>query len=411
MAESVGEIKPFEQRIDTLAQLTKHLPTEKSKQLLTRHHLKEHYEQNSPYLPTIGLEVETFRSRMPSGELDFDAIAEVEAAGIKRDKGDSFPVKGKEGKWEVALEAVQGTQVLLMREIQELQKRGLIHLTPKVSETRYRSSYPVHFTLGKLKRDFPDLFSRKDRMFFEGDHYTEDELRTTIDDWVQYKDNSKHENVWKREHMFSDCYVLARIFDATLYTTSPQRLTSPYNSWKGDEPLGGYAQKGFSGVKSRDEDGKGFEAIEFRTQELWGENAPISLDRLTNNAKYIGGAVLSFQKIPMTDRDKIISLELDGKFEEAEKIVETCTEYTLPKDKDLALQWLKLRKEVIDIFNNHGLTNPGHEYWGTEFRQLAAVLELESRKLVEGEKNMISEIRSLATKYRRKIIQILDSDK
>lgn len=417
MPKSYFDVPSYSERVTPLQNMIADLPKERQKSILENHNVELLALLPSPYYPSLGMEVETFSSRYPERRLPTEKIDRVEQMGLRRDKGDSYPVKGKENKWEVVLEPVVGSQIILMRELQQLHRLGLIDLTSKldlkdkVSARQYweMTYYPTHVTVGGVKRDFPSLMARKDVIRFEDDHYTEADLRTSLSDWTEFNEPSKKMEGWQRKHMFSDCFILARLLDSTLYATSPDRLSGPFDNWKDGDEIKGYAQKGFSGVKSRDEDGENaIDAIELRTSELSGDNAFQNMDRFLASAKVIGASLRSFQKLPMNVRDEIINLQIEGNYEDAVNLVNTSPEFDLPCDRDLALQWLDLRTKLIDIFESHGLDNPGHEYWGTEFRKFSALLRLEQIKFENKEPNMISEVRSLVISKKSKITSIID---
>lgn len=190
-----------------------------------------------------------------------------------------------------------------------------------------------------------------------------------------------------------------------MYATSPERIVEPYSHYIDGEHLGSHANKGFSGVKGRsaDKGGRGMEAIELRTSELWGTESMGGLQRYLNSGEAIGSMLMSYQKMPMEMRDQIIGLEREGKLVEAREVVEKFSGYDLENDQELALSWWDLRKQFVELFGKHGVPDPSTEYWDTEFRGFSKVLAREEKKMMNGNSdNMITKARALVINARAK---------
>lgn len=409
-----GTIKPYSERKVTLANLLSKLSAEYARRIHERLKLKEKSENPSAYFPTLGVEVETFDIQHPNKEFPYDEIAMVEEAGIKKDVEDSFPTKNKQHKWEVAFEPVWGTSVLLMREAQQLIHRGIIRLVPRVSFADGRDHSlsrhcPVHITLGRIKRDFPPDRYRRDCIIFEGDQVDKYDMHTPLSDWTEFDIEEFKDGGWRRKYAYSDCFLFARLFDCTLFTTSPERIISPVYKLKKANRFKGPLEKGYSGVKAREPlDEHGMPAIEIRTCELFGERAFEGLARYLKSAESIGALLISYQKLPMELRDRIIESDLDGKHKKAEKIIDTFKGFDLEHDREFAKHWLMLRREFVQVCLKYGVPNPWSEYWSDEFKTFANVLKREEKKLENHEDNLITDTRKLLVKYRAYVSDKLD---
>jgi hypothetical protein len=389
--------------VGTLQSLIKDLPQEKQERLLNSHHLMEKLHNPSPYLPTSGLEAETFTLHFPAQVLPLESIAKVEEMGIKRDKNDSFPSKNKENKWEASLEPVEGSYLLLARELSELRRHGALRLNEKLSYEgkplrTLKYFVPIHVTFGKIKRDFPPRMLREDVMRFMDEKYPISRLRTKIEDWREHDGVFNEQDGWHRKFKQSDCFAFARMLDSTLYATSPERVVEPYVDYDEEKSLTSHACKGFSGVTDRspDGEGRGMYAIELRTSELWGINSLNGLQRYLNSGEAIGAMLVAYQNMPMEMRDVVIELEKSARFEEAKSIVESFNGYELPKDRELAIMWWETRKKFSELFAEYGIPDLSLEYWDTEFTCFAQVLTVEEKKMLSGDKeNFVTKSRQI----------------
>jgi hypothetical protein len=397
-----------ENRVATLQNLIKDLPQERQERVLNFNHLMEKLHHPSPYLPTSGLEAETFAVQAPAKVLPYAEIAEVEGMGIVRDTNDSFPSKNKENKWEASLEPVEGSYLLLVRELDELRRHGALNLNEKVFYKgkpirTIKYFVPIHVTFGKIRRDFPPRMLREDVIRFSDQKYPISRLRTKLSDWREHDMIVNKQEGWRRRYKQSDCFAFARMLDATLYATSPERVMEPYVDFDEDKSLTSHACKGFSGVTERspDGEGRGMHAIELRTSELWGIEAVGGLQRHLNSGEAIGAMLIAYQKMPMEMRDDVIELEQAGKDEEALTLVANYEGYELPKDRELAIKWWETRKDFAKLFEEYGIPDPSTEYWDTEFKRFAEVLTTEEKKRLAGNPdNFVSKARQIVINAR-----------
>jgi hypothetical protein len=382
---------------------------------------KENPDPNYP-VPTLGIEAETFAHLYSKG-LPKKVIRDAEKAGIPRDKKDSFydpefsgstwlpPDAWKRiaNKWEAAFDPVagKGGYTLLMRELQALREKGLFPTGPR----RWWGveHQPVHVRLGKVISDFPN-------------HVESPEAERNKD-------------------RFSDCFIFARMLDATLYSTSPERLAAPFTEEGRDwsdydtlDPLRSYAQKGNSGVYAKTASStKGdLDSIELRTPELWGEYALQGFARYLKSAQCLGTMLIAYQKLAWGRRKEIIALEKEGKYSEAKQLVkdfQPTDEISKARgitfnerDRLLALEWLDTRRKVRETFEEYGLSDPSRQYWHDEFLHFAKVLKQEDdkrrgkakkgwfrRKEPATKDNFVSNMRTLVAAKRACVEEIMES--
>jgi len=412
---------PFYERVGTIINLrlgpkeeviygTNGKIKEKTRRLLKRARNMDRLITNDghQYIPSAGIEVETFAKKHDSGKLPYGKIKRVTDAGIPKDRHDSFPFKPK--KYEAALKPTTSYRILLL-EIMELYKRSIIIPRERKKESTFADYNTIHTTFGGITRDFPSSATRERSQYYSGkENITENDLHSSLEDWQKQSSKEK----WQRRHMLSDVFLFTRLLDASLYATSPQKIKGPFRTRKKSTKLAikkGYIQKGYSGVVERENNYSGIMAMELRTSELWGPDAFQGLARYLISGQLVAASLISFQNLPMETRDDILDQELAGNYQVAQKIVEDYPDFPHSKDKILALTWLDLRREFMEISKKYALPNPAAEYWEEKFTKFADILEKEGEKHDAGSKdNMIKEVRKLLITYRKRIKTILKSD-
>ena len=146
------------------------------------------------------------------------------------------------------------------------------------------------------------------------------------------------------------------MLNSTLYATSPERLTMPflrhvYGKSEGFKALrNNYIQKGYSGVKEREvESDPSLYAMEFRTDELWGEHAFFGLARNVITAQVISSSLIAFQQLPMDIRDKIIFLEKNNHLDSVTQYLSTTKHFSDETSRQLAIIWVQLRRDFLSL--------------------------------------------------------------
>lgn len=418
--------QPYERRIEPLLRLnfdTIFLPNGDIKPEVISYFMRgkeidKKYGKNSRFIPPVGVEVETTRSKYPNSRFPYEEIARVTKAGIPKDPSDSFPAVPQ--KYEAALKPTTSYRVILL-EMMELYKRSII--IPK-KRRFYESSeyYPIHITIGNIQRDFPHSFTRDETEL--ASERAEEEMRPeklslTLEDWVDASPKSEvilnRESKWKRQYPFSDVFILARMLDSTLYSTSPERLTQPfskalgYNQERFNALRTSYIQKGYSGVTERErEKDPDLIAIEFRTSELWGKDSFYGLARTIITGQILSSALIAYQQLPMEWRDKIIFLESQQNFDAVTTFMNQTDYFKDETSRELAKAWLQLRREFLALSEKYEVPDPANAYFKDEFRAFAAILDEEDHKRkTKNSENYISESRKLLIKYRRVIKNVL----
>lgn len=381
---SFAELKTID-RLSPLARLS--LEPEK---ILTKHNIVETLLTPSPYLASVGIEVELLMDRYPNGVLPQSKIDQAISAGMK--KGVDV-YSGKGYKEELDLRPVSGTHVVHAQEISLLKKVGILHLK-KNRHSHDDEFYPVHINLG-IPSDIRGKYGANTPTTYLGLH-----------EWASSR-TFEYSPIIEEVLGRSDSLLLARIFDATGWATSADRILGPYKAYKKNQKMSAFLHKGVGGVNRRSKYDSEFkeEITEIRTCELWGEKSLAGFQRYLKSIQYVGGALKSYMKLPMQIRDKILLAELNGDTNTPIEEIMRYDNFDLSHDADLAYLWHELRHNTVRLFDRYSLENPMKEYNGKEFGKLAKHLPTIGKS--PSQLKMVQEARSLVTEARRKVMSII----
>lgn len=366
---------------------------ENAEMAVSKHNLVERMLRPSPYMPSVALEAEFVIDRYRSGQFPINAFNKVLSTGIKQGK-DGLLTEGY--KIELDLPSVSGTHLVHANEIAMLKQLGIFDL--KDRRRNYLTEfYPIHVNL-EVPADIPywDEGRNKPNKYFDRSEWIK----------LRYQGNEKiRQNVIG----LSDVFLLARIFDATGWATSADRILMPFSVYKEKGILSGFMAKGNSGVTRRGffSTDSGESVTEIRTCEIWGERSLPGFQKYLRTIQYIGSMYKSYSIMPLEVRDNILSSELRGNFDRGLELIMGYSDFDLPEDANLAYLWCEMRRKAIRIFTSHGLKNPMREYNRKEFVPFAKNLPtIGSRKPRMG---MMNEARSLLTNYRGKVASIIEN--
>lgn len=362
------------------------------KGIFDKHNMVETMLRPSPYIPTLGIELELVADRYRRYMMPWKEIETVIAAGMKRGSDgmrEDWPVNYSY-KEELDLRPVQGTHITHAQEISLLKELGILNL--KKTKSNYsKSFYPIHINIG-IKPDFPVW----EKMF----NINPNE-KISIEDWeyLRIRENSP---IIKKTLQLSDCYLLARALDSTLWGTSVNRLTHPFNNHQSGYPLAGFAAKGWSGVNSRSIVETQFNeaVVEFRTAELWTLDGLRDFQRYIKTFLIIGAAAKSYLKLPVRERDIVLKAELENDVDTQIETIIGYEKFKEPHDAELALAWTDFRRSYLRLFRENGLSNPMLQYRKQEFNKFANALKInksnslanESRKIITKHRGIIGRI-------------------
>lgn len=269
----------LESRIETVRRLRheaqkeqeiKEEPEDDEAKFLRRHWLEYRENNPSPYTPTLGIEVEIREHTVlsPEENKELKTLEEVnfseyhkriEKKRVPYRKTEALGVpRGDDKFYEFAHRPVRYYPTL-SREVQALIEAGLIN--------KDYPRHPLHLTIGdiSLGMSAADMYT-----------YASGELNEEMPDHGK------------------EVFVLARVLEATSWSTTGGRLTRPYLT-KG--PTYGWAIKGVGGVKERERSEIALDtktAVELRTFQL---QSIVGLDRLLRSSFLLGTALKAYQRI------------------------------------------------------------------------------------------------------------------
>lgn len=259
-------IKRLRHEIKKEKEIKEELEDDENK-FLRRHWLEYREDNPSPYVPTLGIEIEIREQSAlpppPAGrrwaEVEKERFLSKKKLQYKKTKKLGVPA-GNDKFWEFA-HAPTYYYATLSREVQALIEMGLIN--------QDYPRHPLHITIGGVT-----LGVSMDDLYSSGYGTTE------ISANERMPENGK------------ETFVLARSLEATGWSTTGGRLLRPYLA-KGNRSA--WAVKGVGGVKERKSDEiqlRVSKAVEFRTFQL--QNFA-GLDRTLRSAFLLGAALKAYQ--------------------------------------------------------------------------------------------------------------------
>lgn len=381
---SEGSEKIAFQRLAPLAVLNPN-----SQKPFERHNIVEKLIRPSPYLPTMGLECEFVLDRYSRGYMPWRKFREANFAGIKT---------GHDGelssyKTELKLAVNNGTHLVHAHELSILKNMGILHLRKK-RDNYMTEFYPIHLNIG-IPSDVPDTGGANDPDEYLG-----------LYEWAELRKDADSPII-PDVLGYSDTFLLARIFDATGWATSANRLKMPFEVYEDAGVMAGFMAQGASGVETKHPNITDLEepVTEIRTLEIWGAESLINFQKYLRTIQHIGASLKSYSKLPMHLRDQILQAQLRNDSEIPLEIIMNYDGFDLPEDANLAYLWHELRLKSLEIFQKYELPHPMKEYNRKEFLQFAKHLPTIGKR--RSQLKMMSEMRSLLTSYRGKIVNLV----
>lgn len=362
--------------------------------ILEKHKTLEKEINPSPYLISIAMELETFKQRYSDNKLPIRTISNLISEGEFKTGHDGE--LDADSKWEVLIDPSFGSHLIASQEIKILREKGILNLK-KIKGDHHKEFYPIHFNLG-IEPDFPSI------------SYSRPSDRVPRREWEDFRMSNDASPTTAVVDM-SDCFLLGRMFDATGWATSRERLLTPYNTRLSEygEYLS-YRNQGISGIRARSSDltQHNEPVVEIRTGEIWGSDSLRDFQRYLKTIQVVGAALKAYQKIPLENRDMILSADTVGNTMRAENIIKNHDWFDLPHDQELALLWIKLRREVRNSFASKGLSEPMKTYYKDDFINLAYGLPSgkDSRKK---KYRFMYNMRQILTNYRGKVVSIIEN--
>jgi hypothetical protein len=375
------------ERLTPLARLS--LEPEK---VLGKHKIVEHLMSPSPYLPSLGIECELIVNRYPDDlGMPWEQIKIAVDAGMKRGDDRDKDIY----KEELDLRPVQGTHIVHAQELALLKNTKILHL--KKRSKHEKEFYPIHINLG-VPADTTYLYRNP---YLNHDDYIPK---------YQWKNARQLQEAPIREEVLelSESFLFARMFEATGWATSANRIVMPFKTLKKTRKYSGHYAKGFSGITHRppNETELSEPVTEIRTAEIWGDENLRDFQRYLKTIQHVGGALKSYMKLPINLRDEILLAELSGDNDKPLEVIMGYKDFSQPHDADLAYLWHELRHKAVRIFAEHNLTNPMHEYIKSDFKKFAKQLPSVNKSASEIPLN--TKMRSLLTQYRGKVAKVIE---